>query len=77
MDIKFELLQYYICDYLRELFETFPLNASKLIDSEAIKALDEIKTVIGNDELSDFYAIEEIVCILEKYNIYCGGRHDF
>lgn len=77
MNIKLELLQNYIYDYLKDLFESFPLNTSNLIDSAAVMALDEIKAVIGNDELSDFDVVEEIVCILEKYNIYCGGRHDF
>ena len=77
MDIKLELLQNHICDFLRDAFETFPPNTSKIADSIAIMALDDIKSVLSNDELSDFDAIEQIVCIMESYRIDCGGRNDF
>lgn len=77
MDIKLELLQNHICDFLRDAFETFPPNTSKIADSIAIMALDDIKSVLSNDELSDFDAIEQIVCIMESYRIDCGERHDF
>ena len=77
MDIKLELLQNYICDFLKSAFERFPPDTSKLADSFAIMALDDIKSVLKNDELSDFDAIEQIVCIMENYRIDCGGRHDF
>ena len=76
MDIKLELLQNYIYDYLKDLFERYPANTSKLVDTTAVMALGEIKNVISNDDLSDFDAIEEIVSILEKYNVNCGARHD-
>ena len=39
--------------------------------------LSEIQKVIQNESYSDFDAIEEIVCIFEKYNIDSGFRHDF
>ena len=77
MDIKLELLQNYIYDYLKDLFETNTIDTSKLIDTSAVMALDKIKEVIQNDDLSDFDAIENIVLILEEFNIDCGGRHDF
>ena len=77
MDIKLELLQNDIYDYIRNLFETHTPDTSKLADTAATMALSEIKMVIGNDELSDFDVVEKIVCILEDYNINCGGRHDF
>lgn len=39
--------------------------------------LDEIVKVIRNDDIDDFFAVEEIVCIFEKYGISAGTRHDF
>lgn len=77
MDIKLELLQNHIFDYIKDMFETFPVNTSKLADSAAIMALSEIKNIINNEDLSDFDAIEQIVCVPEDYNIDCGVRHDF
>ena len=53
------------------------INADEIADSVAIKALDEIKSLICNDELDDFDVVEKIVCIFEKYNIDAGIRHDF
>ena len=77
MDIKLELLQNHICDYIKDSFETFPINTSKLIDSEAVMILNRIKLVINNDNLSDFEVVEQIVQIFEEYNLNCGNRHDF
>lgn len=77
MNIKLELLQNHINNIIKIITEDINPDISKIVDTSAIMILDEIKSVICNDELSDFDAIEEIVCILEKNNIDCGGRHDF
>ena len=77
MNIKLELIQNYINDIIKIIMEDITPDISKIADTAAIIILDEIKNVICNDELSDFDAIEEIICILEKNNIGCGGRHDF
>lgn len=77
MNIKLELLQNHINDIIKIIMEDITPDISKIADTAAIIILDEIKNVICNDELSDFDAIEEIICILEKNNIACGGRHDF
>ena len=77
MNIKLELLQNDINNIIKNIMEDVSPDISKIVDTTAIIILDEIKSVICNDELSDFDAIEEIVCILEKNNICCGGRHDF
>ena len=77
MNIKLELIQNYINDIIKIIMEDITPDLSKIADDTAINILDEIKNVICNDELSDFDAVEEIVCILEKNNIDCGGRHDF
>ena len=39
--------------------------------------LSEIQRVIKDENYSDSDAMEEIVCIFEKYNIDSGFRHDF
>ncbi len=76
MNIKLELLQNHICDLIKNIFES-NLDANQIADTNAISILNKIKKVIADDSLSDFDAVEEIVCILEKNNIDCGGRHDF
>lgn len=77
MNIKLELLREYINDYVRFKLEDFEIDASQIADTTAIKALAEIQEVIKDESYSDFDAIEEIVCIFEKYKITAGFRHDF
>ena len=48
-----------------------------VVKATATKMLGEIQEIIKNESYSDFEAIEEIVCIFEKYNIDFGSRHDF
>ena len=76
MNIKLELIQNHICDMIKNIFES-NLEINQIADTNAIFILNKIKKVIADDSLSDFDAIEEIVCILEENNIDCGGRHDF
>ncbi len=76
MNIKLELIQNHICDMIKNIFES-NLEINQIADTNAISVLNKIKKVIADDSLSDFDAIEEIVCILEENNIDCGGRHDF
>ena len=42
-----------------------------------ILCLKEIQAVLKNSELDDFEAMEEIVCILNRYGWNTGSRHDF
>ena len=77
MNIKLELIQSHITEMVVKLLEDNIIDYSTIADTNAIIALDRIKKIIADDSLSDFDAIEEIVCILEKNNIDCGGRHDF
>lgn len=46
------------------------------VKSKAEEALQEIKNAMNNQELNDFYCIDEIVEILERYGIDTY-RHDF
>ncbi|MBE7021232.1 MAG: hypothetical protein E7411_07355 [Ruminococcaceae bacterium] len=77
MNIKVELLKNYISDFINFKIEDFEIDASQIADTTAIHMLSEIQKVIKNDDYSDFEAIEEIVCIFEKYNIDFGNCHDF
>ena len=77
MNIIHELLKIYISDYIDNNLEDFEIGASQFVGTTAIRILSEIQNVIKNECYSDFEAIEEIVCIFEKYNIDFGFRHDF
>ena len=77
MDIKIELLQNCIYDFIKGSLENCTIDVNNIANKKAISALNEIKNILCNNNLSDFDAIEEIVCIFEKYGIDTGGRHDF
>ena len=55
----------------------FEIDASQIADTTATMMLGEIQKVIKDEKYSDFEAVEEIVCIFEKYKIDFGSRHDF
>ena len=77
MNIKLELLRGEIHDIIDSRLEELNIDINKIAQTTAIKALSEIQEIISNQELSDFYALEEIVCVFEKYHLSFGGRHDF
>ena len=77
MNVKVELLRNHITDFINSKIEDFEIDASQIADTTAIKMLSEIQKVIKTEKYSDFDAIDEIICIFEKYNIDCGSRHDF
>ena len=77
MNIKVELLKNHIADFIQNKIEDFEIDASQIADTTAIQMLSEIQKVIKNEAYSDFEAIEEIVCIFEKYDIDFGNCHDF
>ena len=77
MNIKLELLSNSISDIVMQRLENIDIDADKIADTTAINALSEIQNVIQNDDISDFDAMEQIVCIFEKYKISVGTRHDF
>ena len=70
-------MKIYISDYVNSNLEDFEIDASQIADTVATNMLREIQNIIRNENYSDFDAIEEIVCIFEKYNIDAGPRHDF
>lgn len=77
MDIRVELLKEEITELIKHRIENLDIDADEVVHTVASKVLEEIKTVINNEELSDFMAMDEIVEIFEKYGIDSGGRYDF
>lgn len=77
MDIRLELLKSYISEFVNNRLKDFQISATQVADTTAIQIITEIQNVIKDENYSDFEAIEEIVCIFEKYNLDAGSRHDF
>lgn len=77
MNIKLELSATEIARYIKDKLNEKELDISQVVDTKATRILQEIQTVLSNEDLSDFDAIEKIVCIFEKNNLSVGGRHDF
>ena len=77
MDLKLELLSNSLAELISQSLLMNKINANALLDTKAIKILDEIKTVICDETLDDFYVVDEIVEIFIRNNIDIDGRHDF
>ncbi|MBR7164281.1 MAG: hypothetical protein IKD21_04865 [Clostridia bacterium] len=77
MDIKLELFAGVIADAICENIKYMYINTDE-VNSRATLILAEIQGVIQNEKIeSDFYVVEEIVCIFERYGLDAGFRHDF
>ena len=76
-DLKTYLIAREIGDkvYLRLKEEKF--DFAEIANTNALNALYEIQQIIKNDDIDDFFIVDEIVHIFDKYNIDAGGRHDF
>jgi len=59
------------------IFPNLQISVAEIIKIESYEALQKIKTIIGNDSLSDSECIEKIVCVLENIGSNGGNRHDF
>lgn len=78
MNIKLELFAGAISDAINSHIKHLNINADEIVNSTALKALNEISLVIQNPEIeNDFDVVDEIIHILDKYNIDTGFRHDF
>ncbi|MBQ7794375.1 MAG: hypothetical protein IJ366_07665 [Clostridia bacterium] len=83
MKIEFELFAKAIVESISCILNTMDdkaeekVDVSKIAESIAVRALDDIKNVICNEELNDFEKVDEIVEILYKNNIDTGSCHDF
>lgn len=77
MTIKTDLLKSYIYDHISENICDFEIDENKIANTNAIKLLGEIQKIIQNDDDSDFYKVEKIVCLFEENKIWAGSCHDF
>ncbi len=77
MDIKKELLSKLLSESIMSYLDFTHTDFKEKIEKEAIAALSEIQEIVKNSELDDSEAIEEIICIFEKYNLDFGSRHDY
>ena len=80
MNIKLELLRESIMEGISDSVYSALANAEidveRSVNSLAVKALAEIREIIINQEIvEDFDVVENIIEVLEKYNIYAGDRH--
>ncbi len=76
MNIKVELLKNYISDCVNQNINDFEIDANKITDSVAIKALSEIQNILITDN-SDEEIVEQIVEVFEKYNLNFGSCHNY
>ena len=77
MSVYSDLLAGGLCDYIKDELSFRKFDAKKVVNTKAVRILQEIQDVLADDLKSDFDVVEEIVCIFEKYNISAEGRHDF
>ena len=77
MNIKTELLKSYIYDYINNKIDDFVVDADGITNTIATDMLEEIQSIIKNENYTDFDVVEKIVCIFEKYGVDFGNRHDF
>lgn len=78
MNIKLEILSGAISYMVNSAIKDIEVDSSLAVNTVAVVALNEIKKVIQNEAIEDdFDVVERIVCILEKFNIDTGSRHDF
>lgn len=55
-------------------------DIDRIVESTCYKALNEIKSILENDSLTDeecFLKIEEIIRVFEQLGSNGGNRHDF
>ncbi len=76
MNIKNELIQSHIAEMIKKLLEDNIIDYTAIANTNAIMILDKVKNIVGDETLTDFEIVEEIVCIFEQNGIDCGTRHD-
>ena len=77
MDIRLELSVDIIAQMIKRQISMMDIDLGKIAECRAIIMLEKRKAVVGNDALSDFDAMEEIVNIFEEFGVSAGDRHDF
>ena len=73
MDLRDELVCQDIGRHLIEYFKVIKIDYDKIVQTNALNALEEIKRIIHNDTPDDFMMVDKIVDVFIKYNIDSGG----
>lgn len=77
MNLEIELLGNALSEAIKQYLLNSNINYDVIADTVSINVLSEIQQILKNDCISDFDAIEQIICVFEKYNLDFGSRHDF
>ena len=77
METKKELLAKLLSEAIICYLEYTQFDFQNEIEKVAVTVLSEIQKTVKNHRLNDTEAMEEIVCIFEKYNLDFGCRHDY
>lgn len=77
MNLKLNLFSCGLAELIDRHLENSDIDCDKIADTTAISVLEKICAAVSDDTLSDFDVVEEIVHILNTFNIDTGERHDF
>ncbi|WP_040198367.1 hypothetical protein [Candidatus Soleaferrea massiliensis] len=77
MEFYDELIYQELGRFMIEHFEPAKFDYHNIIQTKAIHIVQEIQEVLKQTDLEDFYKVEQVVCIFEKYGLDTGGCHDF
>lgn len=78
MGIKLEIFAGAVSDAINTAINYIDIDVNEAVNTRAFSALSEIRDIIQNENIEDdFYVVEEIIRVFEKYNIDPGFRHDF
>ena len=77
MELINELLCQEIGRSVIEHFKVIEIDHNKIVRTNALNALEEVKEIIRNNEFDDFMIVDKIVSVFNKYNIDVGSCHDF
>jgi len=77
MNIEMQLLQEELGRIVINHIKELDIDINNIVQTKALEVLRKIQDIVCDDNLSDFDAMEKIVCIFEEYGLDAGVRHDF
>lgn len=60
-----------------KVYEQIARDFHEILESQFVKMVEEIQSILMNGEMSDFYKVEAIIEVYEKHGISPGTCHDF
>lgn len=70
------LLEEYLMQNMR-VIEHITSDFNEILQSQFVQIVEEVQAVLQNEQMNDFYKVEEIVEIYEHHGISTGNCHDF